>query len=125
MLVTGFERQSGNERSQPRFQVLWLGDDVFQHRGDALHLPPRLYRAPRTADICRKGKLGPHAGSAALYAEALCHVCFAAVLQAKNDPFKKEGSKKEAEEKAGSIKSNDKRTSTGIKLANKWVAEKA
>lgn len=64
-------------------------------------------------------------GVTVLYAETLCSICFTAVLQAKNDPFKKEGSKKEAEDKAGAIKSNDKRTSTGIKLANKWVAEKA
>lgn len=43
----------------------------------------------------------------------------AVVFQAKNDPFKKEGSKKEAEDKAGSSKSSDKRSSTGIKLINK------
>jgi len=44
----------------------------------------------------------------------------AAVFQAKNDPFKKEGSKKDAEDRASSIKSSDKRSST----ANKWVTEK-
>lgn len=50
----------------------------------------------------------------------MCHSYFAtAVLQAKNDPFKKEGSKKEAEDKASSSKSSDKRSSTGIKLTNK------
>ncbi|XP_070691365.1 SAFB-like transcription modulator [Pempheris klunzingeri] len=41
------------------------------------------------------------------------------VERAKNDPFKKEGSKKEADDKASSSKSNDKRSSTGIKLTNK------
>ncbi|XP_070781783.1 SAFB-like transcription modulator isoform X2 [Enoplosus armatus] len=41
------------------------------------------------------------------------------VERAKNDPFKKEGSKKEAEDKACSSKSSDKRSSTGIKLTNK------
>ncbi|KAM6943016.1 SAFB-like transcription modulator isoform 2-T2 [Xenentodon cancila] len=41
------------------------------------------------------------------------------VERAKNDPFKKEPSKKEMEEKAGSSKLTDKRTSTGTKLTNK------
>ncbi|XP_035507591.1 SAFB-like transcription modulator [Morone saxatilis] len=41
------------------------------------------------------------------------------VERAKNDPFKKECSKKEAEDKAGSSKSSDKRSSTGMKLTNK------
>ncbi|KAI3377897.1 hypothetical protein L3Q82_009023 [Scortum barcoo] len=41
------------------------------------------------------------------------------VERAKNDPFKKEGSKKEAEDKASASKSSDKRGSTGIKLTNK------
>lgn len=40
-------------------------------------------------------------------------------LQAKNDPFKKEGSKKEAEDKACTSKSSEKRSSTGTKLMNK------
>lgn len=61
---------------------------------------------------------------AVLHVDNLCYSWFTAVLQAKNDPFKKDSSKKEAEDKASSIKSNDKRTSTGVKLANKWVAEK-
>ncbi|XP_034727807.1 SAFB-like transcription modulator isoform X2 [Etheostoma cragini] len=41
------------------------------------------------------------------------------VERAKNDPFKKEGSKKEAEDIASSSKSSDKRSSTGIKPTNK------
>nr|XP_046242591.1 SAFB-like transcription modulator [Scatophagus argus] len=41
------------------------------------------------------------------------------VERAKNDPFKKEGSKKEADDKASSSKSSDKRSSTGMKLTNK------
>ncbi|XP_059212049.1 SAFB-like transcription modulator isoform X2 [Centropristis striata] len=41
------------------------------------------------------------------------------VERAKNDPFKKEGSKKEAEDKTNSSKSSDKRSSTGAKLTNK------
>ncbi|XP_034413754.1 SAFB-like transcription modulator isoform X1 [Cyclopterus lumpus] len=41
------------------------------------------------------------------------------VERAKNDPFKREGSKKDAEDKASSTKSSDKRSSTGTKLANK------
>ncbi|XP_034535839.1 SAFB-like transcription modulator [Notolabrus celidotus] len=41
------------------------------------------------------------------------------VERAKNDPFKKESSKSEAEDKASSCKSSDKRSSTGIKLTNK------
>lgn len=45
------------------------------------------------------------------------------VFQAKNDPFKKEGSKKEVEDKTSSNKSSEKRSSTGIKLTNKCVKE--
>ncbi|XP_074521748.1 SAFB-like transcription modulator isoform X2 [Halichoeres trimaculatus] len=41
------------------------------------------------------------------------------VERAKNDPFKKESSKNEAEDKAGSSKSSEKRSSTGAKLPNK------
>ncbi|XP_041669644.1 SAFB-like transcription modulator isoform X2 [Cheilinus undulatus] len=41
------------------------------------------------------------------------------VERAKNDPFKKEGTKQEAEDKASSNKSSDKRSSTGTKLTNK------
>ncbi|XP_077940948.1 SAFB-like transcription modulator isoform X1 [Gasterosteus aculeatus] len=41
------------------------------------------------------------------------------VERAKNDPFKKESSKKEAEDKASFTKSCDKRSSTGVKLTNK------
>ncbi|CAJ1049201.1 SAFB-like transcription modulator [Xyrichtys novacula] len=41
------------------------------------------------------------------------------VERAKNDPFKKEGPKNEAEDKGGSSKSSDKRTSTGMKSTNK------
>ncbi|XP_058484542.1 SAFB-like transcription modulator isoform X2 [Solea solea] len=41
------------------------------------------------------------------------------VERAKNDPFKKEPSKTETEDKASSSKSSDKRTSTGMKWANK------
>ncbi|KAL6113117.1 sltm [Pungitius sinensis] len=41
------------------------------------------------------------------------------VERAKNDPFKKEDSKKEAEDKASFTKSCDKRGSTGMKLTNK------
>lgn len=48
---------------------------------------------------------------------------FYVVFQAKNDPFKKEGSKKEVEDKTSSNKSSEKRSSAGIKLANKWVKE--
>uniref|UniRef100_A0A8C3AXT1 SAFB-like, transcription modulator n=1 Tax=Cyclopterus lumpus TaxID=8103 RepID=A0A8C3AXT1_CYCLU len=46
------------------------------------------------------------------------------VERAKNDPFKREGSKKDAEDKASSTKSSDKRSSTGTKLANKWPSYK-
>lgn len=41
--------------------------------------------------------------------------------QSINDPFKKEGSKKEAEVKTSSNKPSDKRTSTATKMNNKWV----
>lgn len=41
--------------------------------------------------------------------------------QSVNDPFKKEGSKKEAEVKTSSNKPSDKRTSTATKMNNKWV----
>lgn len=41
--------------------------------------------------------------------------------QSINDPFKKEGSKKEAEVKTSSNKPSDKRTSTATKMSNKWV----
>ncbi|XP_068171209.1 SAFB-like transcription modulator [Antennarius striatus] len=41
------------------------------------------------------------------------------VERAKNDPFKKEGSKKEADDKAGCSKSSDKRFSTGLKMITK------
>lgn len=41
--------------------------------------------------------------------------------QSINDPFKKEGSKKEAELKTSSNKPSDKRTSTATKMNNKWV----
>lgn len=42
-------------------------------------------------------------------------------LQSINDPFKKEGSKKEAELKTSSNKPSDKRISTATKMTNKWV----
>lgn len=46
---------------------------------------------------------------------SLCHLSFTAdVFKAKSDPFKKESSKKEAEDK-----SSDKRSSIGMKMANK------
>lgn len=41
--------------------------------------------------------------------------------QSINDPFKKEGSKKESEMKTSSNKPSDKRTSTATKMTNKWV----
>lgn len=41
--------------------------------------------------------------------------------QSINDPFKKEGSKKEAEVKTSSTKPSDKRTSIATKMTNKWV----
>lgn len=51
---SGFECQGGDKRTQSWFQVLRLSDHVLQCRCDALHLPPWLYRAPWTEDICRK-----------------------------------------------------------------------
>lgn len=69
VLPTGFERQGCYKCSQSRFKVLWLGDDVFQYGGDTVRLPPWLYRAPWTADICWKGKLG-----------SICHNCLQRTL---------------------------------------------
>lgn len=58
-----------------------------------------------------------------IWPQVICISLLPFFFQAKNDPFKKESSKKEAEDKASFTKSCDKRSSTGVKLTNKWVTE--
>lgn len=54
----------------------------------------------------------------------VCHFAAAVLFQAKNDPFKKEPTKNDADDKASSSKAADKRTTAGIKTPNKWVTYK-